>query len=626
MPTSMGRYRLPLSCLLLLTPLAGCEDSSGRVERDIGLPDFRTVDAFADTTCIREPEVCDGEDNNCNGLVDEDDPELLPRLFDDLENCGACGRVCAAENAAVGCRAGRCYITGCTPGFNDQNGDFTDGCESDCIISAGGREQCDGEDNDCDGAVDEGFDTDTDLSHCGGCDVVCDAPANGAPVCVGGQCGLGPCDAGYIDLDGDPANGCEYGCVPNGVDEFCNGIDDDCDGTIDEVADMALPENFCGEIGACEPECDGEGGCAGGERCNAGACVLMAGGPEGDLCETDDDCRADHPGYACVARSEPGPDGPLSVRRCTPRRHAPVCDGDRGFRCLRRPLWQGGDELGLCDDADNDCDGRVDEDYVDQLFEDGANRSIPRTCQAGEGICLRTETYRCADDGDGTICPVRPAAPEALDDDCNARDDDCDGLVDEAFVDAWVDMGGFQIYAFEAVRPGATAEVPGLDVNPDDGVAAYIESRACSRPGALPWANVTWADAEAACANAGARLCTAAEWQRACAGAGGGRAYPYGVDYDALACNGGENDVDPASPGLQDGPLIGGALATCETEGVYDLSGNLKEWIDEADADLRAVRGGGFETNVAAGLTCVQDSDLKPAIFRASSIGFRCCR
>ncbi len=606
--------------------LGGCDDDdANNRDPDIGRPDLSMPD-FGGDTCVRQPEVCDGVDNNCNGLVDDEDPELRALLFDDPENCGTCGTTCGAENATTDCAAGQCYISGCEPGWFDANGDYADGCESDCLISSGGREQCDGEDNDCDGAIDEAFDTDTDLQNCGACGVVCETPANGAATCVDGGCGLGECAAGFIDLDGDPANGCEYGCVPNGDAEFCNGIDDDCDGTIDEGADLQMPENFCGDVGGCRPECAGDGECADGERCNGGACVLRAGGPVGEPCETDADCTAEHPGYACISGSEDGAEGPLAVRRCAPRQHAPVCDGDRGFRCLRGPRWKGGDELGMCDDFDNDCDGRIDEDYVDQLFFDGANRSDPRTCEAGEGICRRSETFRCADDGDGTICPVEPAVPDAIDDDCNARDDDCDGAVDEAFVDAWVDLGGFQIYAYEAVRPGATDAVPGLDVNPDDGVAAYIESRACSRPGALPWANVTWQGAADACAAAGARLCTADEWERACAGAAGGRTYPYGNDYDAGACNGGEYDVDPATPGLQDGPLACGSLMTCETDGVYDLSGNLKEWVDQVDMDLRAVRGGGFETNVAAGLTCVQDSDLKPAVFRASSIGFRCCR
>ena len=40
----------------------------------------------------------------------------------------------------------------------------------------------------------------------------------------------------------------------------------------------------------------------------------------------------------------------------------------------------------------------------------------------------------------------------------------------------------------------------------------------------------------------------------------------------------------------------------------------------------RAVRGGGFETNVPAGLTCDQEIEFKPDGFRSGAIGFRCCR
>ena len=621
--------RLVTCCLCVLGGLVGCDDGDvTRRTEDIGRPDMRPPD-FVDvgTGCVRRgPEICNGEDDDCDGLVDGDDPDLRRAMFTDPENCGACGNVCGAPQATVECLAGQCYISACEAGFNDQNGDLEDGCESDCIISAGGREECDGRDNDCDGPVDEGFELTTDLAHCGRCGNACAPPANGAPVCVEGLCGLGDCAAGFIDLDGDEANGCEYRCVPNGDREFCNGLDDDCDGTIDEAADLAMPDDYCGDTGACAAECTGGGDCEGDERCSNGVCVLRADGPVGEACETDADCTAEHPGYACVAGSESGPEGPVMVRRCAPRQHAPVCDGDRGFRCLRGPLWQAGNELGRCDDLDNDCDGRVDEDYVDALFIDGAGRSVPRTCTAGNGICRREETYRCADDGDGTICPVVAGEPPAgeIDDNCNARDDDCDERIDEAQQDVWVDMGGYSIYAYEAVRPGATDQAPGLDLNPDDGVVGYVETRACSRPGALPWANVTWADAAAACAAAGARLCTPAEWQRACGG-DAGQLYPYGADYDQNACNGGQYDVDPA-PGIQDAALVTGGLMSCERGGVYDLSGNLKEWVDAQDADLRAVRGGGFETNVAAGLTCTQAGDYKPDTFRAGAIGFRCCR
>ncbi|HJO67274.1 MAG TPA: MopE-related protein, partial [Sphingomonas sanguinis] len=81
----------------------------------------------------------------------------------------------------------------------------------------------------------------------------------------------------FVDLDGDPATGCEYACLPSndGV-EVCDALDNDCDGTTDEglvrvcgsdVGACSEGQATCleGEWGACEgdvepiPEvCDGE--------------------------------------------------------------------------------------------------------------------------------------------------------------------------------------------------------------------------------------------------------------------------------------------------------------------------------------------------------------------------------
>jgi formylglycine-generating enzyme required for sulfatase activity len=219
------------------------------------------------------------------------------------------------------------------------------------------------------------------------------------------------------------------------------------------------------------------------------------------------------------------------------------------------------------------------------------------------------------------------ALPAARPDDadCNGRDDDCDGVVDDDFEDAWVRVGAFEIYAYEASRPGATADVAGLDLVPDDGVQAFVEARSCSRPGVRPWSDVTWAEAEVACRAAGARLCRRDEWTLACGGPEG-RPFPYGASYDGGACNGGAHDADPAAPGDQDAPLPAGALAACEAGGVFDLSGNLKEWTDDLVDGQRPVRGGGYASNVPEGLACGQLGDLKPAELRSANIGFRCCR
>ena len=119
---------------------------------------------------------------------------------------------------------------------------------SDCLMP---DESCDGVDNDCDGQADEGFldaagryATDQNCGKCGkNCAALtfpnavgrCDA-AGEVPVC-----GIG-CDPGFVDVDGNPANGCECRPVPGpdspevtsapANDSNCDGIDGETDNAV----------------------------------------------------------------------------------------------------------------------------------------------------------------------------------------------------------------------------------------------------------------------------------------------------------------------------------------------------------------------------------------------------------
>ncbi|MCO4773787.1 MAG: putative metal-binding motif-containing protein, partial [Deltaproteobacteria bacterium] len=95
-------------------------------------------------------EVCDAVDNDCDELVDDDDPDLsgAPSWFDDLD--GDLDGDPLAETLS-------CLQP---PNTTDLSGD----CDDDDPLNASTLDEvCDGQDNNCDGVVDEDFeDTDED--------------------------------------------------------------------------------------------------------------------------------------------------------------------------------------------------------------------------------------------------------------------------------------------------------------------------------------------------------------------------------------------------------------------------------------------------------------------------------
>ncbi|MDB4930071.1 MAG: Tryptophan synthase alpha chain, partial [Myxococcaceae bacterium] len=73
-----------------------------------------------------------------------------------------------------------------------------------------------------------------------------------------------------------------------------------------------------------------------------------------------------------------------------------------------------------CDGVDDDCDGRVDEDYA------------PVATSCGAGACAAMGTTSCAAGAVVDSCTAGGAA--SSDATCNGIDDDCDGRVDDDFV------------------------------------------------------------------------------------------------------------------------------------------------------------------------------------------------
>ena len=160
--------------------------------------------------------------------------------------------------------------------------------------------------------------------------------------------------------------------------------------------------------------------------------------------------------------------------------------------------------------------------------------------------------------------------------------------------------------------------------------------------GQIPNGYLSGTLAERACQNAGKRLCTQAEWVRACRGEAD-RPFPYGDEYRPGACNVYRAShaarvlhSDPSSGHLdprlnlvedEDGPLLRltGSMPECRSEwpggSLYDLVGNLDEWI----ADARGKFLGGFFSRGSRD-GCGASISAHPKKYLDYSLGVRCCR
>jgi len=135
-----------------------------------------------------------------------------------------------------------------------------------------------------------------------------------------------------------------------------------------------------------------------------------------------------------------------------------------------------------------------------------------------------------------------------------------------------------------------------------------------NREDGIPQGGVQAAEAESYCRSRGKRLCRDYEWERACAGLAG-RAYPYGNRYEPRKCNAGQGNAAPS-----------GSHKMCVSDyHVYDLSGNLAEWVATGvESDDHALMGGSY-METGRGTACPS----RKAAGGADDIdtaGFRCCK
>ncbi|MGE3636054.1 MAG: hypothetical protein AB7P00_39495 [Sandaracinaceae bacterium] len=295
----------------------GCEiDTAVDILHCGACPNVCPTRANATTTCASGScgFTCNGTFGDCN-TNPADGCEI--DTSNNLSHCGFCGNACPARaHATTTCASSTCGYT-CDPGWGDCNGSGADGCE---------------------------VDTTSTLAHCGGCGIACPTPANATRTCVASSCGY-TCNAGFEDCNGSSADGCEvnrntdvnncggcgiacpnrpnamttcsagacgYACLPGYVD--CNG--NPADGC--EINTAGDPDNcgFCGNVCQTGPN--------GSRSCVASSCQFNCfpgygncNGLIGDGCEIQTTDNINHcGGCGNVCPSRPNSTAVCSSSAC----------------------------------------------------------------------------------------------------------------------------------------------------------------------------------------------------------------------------------------------------------------------------------------------------------------------
>ncbi|MFH1464551.1 MAG: MopE-related protein [Pseudomonadota bacterium] len=383
--------------------------------------DSADCDDGDDTIFPGADEHCDGVDEDCDGVADDGATDLLTWYADDDAD--------GYGDAAISTEA--CSVP------EDFVADATDCDDTRASVHPGAAEHCDGVDEDCDGATDEGA---VDALTWYADD---DADGYGDPTLTTAACTL-PDDfvADATDCDDTDPD------IHPGADEHCDGADEDCDGAVDDDA-------VDGDTWYADADADGYG--------DAAQPIVACAQPSGTVSDTTDcdDTQADvHPGATehcdgvdedCDGTTDEGAtdlrtwyadidadgygDAADAAVACSPPsgrvEDATDCDDTQAS------VHPGADEH--CDGVDEDCDGTADDDAVDAgtWFADvdgdgyGEASTASTACVAPSGT---TADGTDCDDGDPGVHP-------GADEHCDGVDEDCDGTADDDAVDAdtWYD-------------------------------------------------------------------------------------------------------------------------------------------------------------------------------------------
>jgi sulfatase modifying factor 1 len=176
-------------------------------------------------------------------------------------------------------------------------------------------------------------------------------------------------------------------------------------------------------------------------------------------------------------------------------------------------------------------------------------------------------------------------------------------------------------------------------------VLGDLRVRAKVARGVVPQAYISQVQAGRACAEAGKRLCKPDEYVRACRGTSKKDLYPYGgMQRKPGVCNEGKGSFvarafgqdffkltyeqfnDPRLDQMPGGLAPTGSFPGCVSpDGVFDMVGNLHEWVDEEANGHGRFRGGWYGDAENNGPGCFYVTSAHEPTYHDYSTGFRCC-
>ena len=415
-----------------------CDGSVGYDDADAdGFPACNDCNDKDGTISPDGLEVCDGADNDCDGLKDDGDDSLdvstTTTAYQDADSDGYGDADFALQRCAT------------PPGYAPLSGDCD---EANPAVNPGATEICDGLDNDCDTLADDADDSldsstastfyaDDDGDTFGDATdalLACEQPA-------GAVADSQDCDDTDAEIN------------PDGV-EICDGADNNCDGVTDTDAvdvstwyDDADGDGY-GDASASSDACEAPSGAvADATDCDdtngavsPGAVELCSDKLDND-CDglTDDSSASDAKTYYADADGDGEGDASVVIKACS--RPSGAIGNKKDCDDTDADVYSSATEV--CDDKDNDCDGDIDGDAVDATSwfndDDGDTFGDPgaETIACDQPSGTVTDDLDC-DDVDET---VNPDADEV----CNGVDDDCDGSADTT-ADRAYDADGDGVY------------------------------------------------------------------------------------------------------------------------------------------------------------------------------------